>query len=148
MLRCRTHLPVRALAWLACLAMAGTAWAGAARVKDVRLWAGPEGTRLVVETTGPVEFDVFTLSGPDRVVVDLADTVLAGQSLPQGQGPVKQVRAGPQSDRGLRLVLDLDSPQQPRSFKVGPEAGSGYRLVVELPGKATGVVAAAPAARQ
>ncbi|MGI9245711.1 MAG: N-acetylmuramoyl-L-alanine amidase, partial [Steroidobacteraceae bacterium] len=50
--------------------------------------------------------------------------------------------------RGLRLVLDLDSPQQPRSFKVDPEAGSGYRLVVELPGKATAVVATAPAARQ
>jgi N-acetylmuramoyl-L-alanine amidase len=130
---------------LACLGVALSVWAGTARVKDVRLWSGPEGTRLVVETTTPVEYDVFALDGPDRVVIDLANTNLAGLALPAGQGPVRSVRSGTQPGHGLRLVLDLDSPRTANSFVVGPDGGSGHRLVVELPGK-SGVVADAAAA--
>ena len=124
------------LGWLGCLLMTTSAWAaGAARVKDVRLWSGPEGTRLVIETTAPVEYDVFALDGPHRIVVDLANTDLAGKTLPAGQGPVKQVRSGPQAGHGLRFVLDVDSMQQPRSFTVGADGSAGHRLVVELPGR-------------
>jgi N-acetylmuramoyl-L-alanine amidase len=135
------------LASLACLAL-WLAWlpavSWAAQVRDVRLWSGPEGTRLVIELTAPVEFDVFALDGPDRIVVDLANTTLpANEVLPAGQGPVKSLRSGPQSGRGLRFVLDLSGPQKPRSFMVGPEGDAGHRLVVELPGRQ---VAVAPAA--
>jgi N-acetylmuramoyl-L-alanine amidase len=98
----------------------------------------------VIELTAPVEFDVFALDGPDRIVVDLANTTLpASEVLPAGQGPVKSLRSGPQSGRGLRFVLDLSGPQKPRSFMVGPEGDAGHRLVVELPGRQ---VAVAPAA--
>jgi len=136
------------LVWLGALFLATTAWAGTAKVRDVRLWSGPEGTRLVVELSGPVEYDVFAIDGPDRVVIDLANTTLpSSKSMPAGQGPVKAVRSGPQPGQGLRLVLDLDSPQPPKSFVVGPDGASGHRLVVELPGKATAVAAASPAAR-
>lgn len=136
------------LAWLGAFLLSTTAWAGAAKVRDVRLWSGPEGTRLVVELSGPVEYDVFAIDGPDRVVIDIANTQMpAGKSLPLGQGPVKSVRSGPQPGHGLRLVLDLDSPQPPKSFLVGPEGTSGHRLVVELPGKTIPVVAASPTAR-
>jgi N-acetylmuramoyl-L-alanine amidase len=123
---------------------ASPAWAAGTQVRDVRLWSGPEGTRLVVELTAPAEYTVFPLDGPDRVVIDLANTSLSGRPLPAGQGPVKAVRSGPQPGNGLRLVLDLDSPQPPRSFLVGPEGGAGHRLVVEMPGRAASTVAAAP----
>jgi N-acetylmuramoyl-L-alanine amidase len=148
-MRARRHSLVSAcLLWLGTLCLATTAQAGTAKVRDVRLWSGPEGTRLVIELSGPVEYDVFALDGPDRVVVDLANTKLPeGKSMPAGQGPVKSVRSGPQPGQGLRLVLDLDSPQPPKSFIVGPEGASGHRLVVELPGKGPAVVAASPAAR-
>jgi N-acetylmuramoyl-L-alanine amidase len=128
---------VLALAWL-------PAWASPARVADVRLWSGPEGTRLVIELSAPVEYDVFALDNPDRVVVDLANTTLpAGESLPPGQGPVKSLRSGPQQGHGLRFVLDVTEPLKPRSFVVGPDGGAGHRIVVELPGKPA--VVAAPA---
>jgi N-acetylmuramoyl-L-alanine amidase len=135
------------LASLACLAMwlallPVASWS--AQVRDVRLWSGPEGTRLVVELTAPVEFDVFALDNPDRIVVDLANTTLpASEVLPAGQGPVKSLRSGPQSGRGLRFVLDLSGPQKPRSFMVGPEGDAGHRLVVELPGRPVAVTPAA-----
>jgi N-acetylmuramoyl-L-alanine amidase len=144
----RPRLVSICLVWLGSIFLATTAWAGTAKVRDVRLWSGPEGTRLVIELSGPVEYDVFAIDGPDRVVIDLANTQLPpGESLPAGSGPVKSVRSGPQPGQGLRLVLDLDSPQPPKSFVVGPDGTSGHRLVVELPGKATAVAAASPAAR-
>lgn len=144
----RSRLITLCLFWLGSIFLATAAAAGTAKVRDVRLWSGPEGTRLVVELNAPVEYDVFAIEGPDRVVIDLANTTLPpGKSMPAGQGPVKSVRHGPQPGQGLRLVLDLDSPQPPKSFVVGPEGEAGHRLVVELPGKATAVAAASPAAR-
>ena len=119
----------------------GVAWAVATRVEDVRLWSGPEGTRLVIETNTPVQYDVFTLDGPHRIVVDLASASLGRTSLPSAQGPVTLVRSGPRAGGGLRLVLDLDSPQAPRSFVVARDAAAGHRLVIELPAKSSPVVA-------
>jgi hypothetical protein len=57
-------LPVTFFAWIALLLVSGPAFAAVARVTDVRLWAGPEGTRLVLEVTAPVEYDVFRSSRP------------------------------------------------------------------------------------
>ncbi len=103
-------------------------------VSDVRLWSGPEGTRLVLDLSAPTKYEVFAVENPDRIVIDLENAELASSGvLPVGQGPVKSVRSGPQSDHGLRVVLDLDRARDMRSFMVGPEGSAGHRLVVELP---------------
>src|SRR4026207_1291647 len=76
-------------------------------VKDVRLWAGPDGTRLVFDLSGPVEHNVLTLDNPDRVVVDIpAASIESERVLPQGQGFVKQLRAAAQPNGDLRVVVD------------------------------------------
>jgi N-acetylmuramoyl-L-alanine amidase len=103
----------------------------------------------VLDLNAPVSYEVFTLENPDRVVIDLARAELApGKALPQGQGPVQAVRSGPQADGGLRIVLDLASPQTITSFVVAPEGEAGHRLVVEMPPAQARVAApaAAPAA--
>jgi N-acetylmuramoyl-L-alanine amidase len=127
------------------LLMLGVCWnvaAAPARVEDVRLWSGPEGTRLVLDLSAPVKYDVFTLNNPYRVVIDLANASIADSNrLPAGQGPVTRVRSGKQPRHGLRFVLDLAVLQQPRSFIVGPDGTAGHRLVIELPA-ASGVAAA------
>ena len=66
-------LVLRLAGLLVALFVAAPSNAAPARVTDVRLWSGPEGTRLVIELTAPVEFDVFALDAPDRVVIDLAN---------------------------------------------------------------------------
>jgi N-acetylmuramoyl-L-alanine amidase len=119
--------------------LAGVAASAAAPVKltDVRLWSGPEGTRLVLDLSALPRHEVFTIENPDRVVVDLANTQLAmRKDLPLGQGPVKSVRSGPQAGGGLRIVLDLSAQQAVKSFAVAPDGSAGHRLVVELPGAA------------
>jgi N-acetylmuramoyl-L-alanine amidase len=134
---------------LACVAGAGVAAAaGLARVNDVRLWSGPEGTRLVVDLSAPARYSVFTLANPDRVVIDLADaTISATKTMPAGQGPVHRVRSGTRAGNDLRLVLDTIGPLEPRAFKVPPDGTSGHRLVVEFPsrkGTSASNTAAAP----
>jgi N-acetylmuramoyl-L-alanine amidase len=129
--------------------LAGVAASAAAPVKltDVRLWSGPEGTRLVLDLSALPRHEVFTIENPDRVVVDLANTQLAmRKDLPAGQGPVKSVRSGPQAGGGLRIVLDLSVQQAVKTFAVGPDGSSGHRLVVELPGTASSGPAPAGAA--
>lgn len=113
-------------------------------VEDVRLWSGPEGTRLVLDLSAPVRHEVFSLDNPERVVIDLQNTRLAmRKALPAGQGAVTGVRSGPQAGGGLRIVLDLATRQPVKSFMVAPEGGAGHRLVVEMPSAAATAVAGA-----
>ena len=127
-----------------CVTAAASA-AAPAEVGDVRLWSGPEGTRLVLDLSAPVRHEVFSLENPDRIVIDLQNARLAmHKRLPDGQGPVKSVRSGPQDDGGLRIVLDLESRQSIKSFMVAPEGGAGHRLVVEMPPVVTAAAAATP----
>ncbi|HEY5757200.1 MAG TPA: N-acetylmuramoyl-L-alanine amidase [Steroidobacter sp.] len=113
-------------------------------IKDVRLWAGPDGTRLVFDLSAPVEHSVLTLENPNRVVVDIpAATIENERALPEGQGFVKQLRAAAQPNGDLRVVVDLTGPALPKTFTVGPQQSAGHRLVLDLtPSK--GSVAAAP----
>jgi N-acetylmuramoyl-L-alanine amidase len=115
--------------------------ASRATLDDVRLWSGPEGTRLVLDLSAPVRHKVFTVENPGRVVIDLAGTASAlRRDLPAGQGPVRSVRSGPQADGSLRVVLDLAEPRAVSSFMVGPDGAAGHRLVVEMPPDGAGRV--------
>lgn len=102
-------------------------------IKEVRLWAGPDGTRLVFDLSEPVAHNVLTLDNPDRVVVDIPGGVMdSARALPEGQGFVKQLRAAAQPNGDLRVVVDLSSPAEPRTFAVGPQQTYGHRLVMDL----------------
>jgi N-acetylmuramoyl-L-alanine amidase len=103
-----------------------------AEVQNVRLWSGPEGTRVVLDLSRPAEHTLFTLSGPDRVVVDIRGAELRG-SLPQPSGAVRGMRSARQPDGALRVVLDVADAVQPRSFLLAPNDTYGHRLVIDLP---------------
>ena len=49
----------------------------ASQVKSVRLWRAPDNTRLVFDLSGPVQHSVFTLTAPDRLVIDINGASLA-----------------------------------------------------------------------
>ena len=121
------------LGWVALLLAAFAHAASQVTVKDVRLWAGPDATRLVFDLSAPVEHSVITLQDPDRVVIDISGArVDTGNELPEGQGFVKQLRVGPQGRGDVRFVIDLSSPASPNSFSVAPSGSYGHRLVVDL----------------
>lgn len=112
-------------------------------IKEIRLWAGPDGTRLVFDLSEPVEHSLLTLSNPDRVVVDIPGAVIdSSRALPEGQGFVKQLRAAEQPNGDLRVVVDLSSPAEPRTFAVGPQQTYGHRLVMDLTASSKSATAA------
>jgi N-acetylmuramoyl-L-alanine amidase len=106
----------------------------AVAIQEVRLWAGPDGTRVVLDLSGPVRHSLTTMRNPDRVVVDIPNARLTKSSreLPEGQGFVKQLRIGPPADGAVRVIVDLATPATAESFAVGPAGDYGYRLVIDL----------------
>jgi N-acetylmuramoyl-L-alanine amidase len=111
-----------------------TGMATAATVEGVRAWAGPDGTRVVFELSGPVEHRAFTLTAPDRVVIDLPSSGVAPTLfLGEPRGVVTGLRTGPRPGGELRLVLELNGPARPKTFLLAPNEQYGHRLVVDLP---------------
>lgn len=103
-------------------------------VENLRQWRAPDHTRLVFDLSAPLEHRVFTLSDPDRVVVDLDNAVLSG-ALPEldfSGTRLAAVRTGRPSPGTLRVVLDLKTVVQPRTFVLGPAGPYGHRLVIDL----------------
>jgi N-acetylmuramoyl-L-alanine amidase len=125
------------------LAAAGAPAFGAT-VQGVRAWSGPESTRVVFELSAPVEHRVFSLTDPDRIVIDLPSSTAASTlALPEARGVVTGVRAGARPGGELRLVLELNAASDPKTFLLAPSEQYGHRLVVDLPRNA-----AAPAVRR
>jgi len=131
---------IRALRWIAIglVAFAAATPARAAEVKNLRVWAGPEYTRAVFDVSGPVDYKLFELTGPDRIVLDLRGSTFApGFSAPSAHGLLKGLRAGKQGKSDARVVFDLAGGVRPKSFLLPPAEKFGYRLVLDLyPAKA------------
>lgn len=79
------------------------------QINSVRLWRAPDNTRLVFDLTGPVQHKVFTLSAPDRIVIDIEKTKLSTEleGLTGNKSPITQVRTGNREQDELRIVLDI-----------------------------------------
>jgi N-acetylmuramoyl-L-alanine amidase len=113
--------------------------AHAVDVRAVRLWAGPDNTRVVVDLSGTAQHSLLVLHNPERVVLDVSGAHVAKSAhrAPHGSGAVKSVRMSRSPSGNFRLVLDLARPIQAKSFLSTPNAHYGYRLVVDLAGANT-----------
>ena len=107
----------------------------AGTLQNIRAYEAPDHTRVVFDTAAPAVAKIFTLSGPDRLVIDLADTRPAEGFRPDLSSVmgrrVKNIRWGAQP-RAYRVVLDLDKPLKRKEFKLPPIAPYGHRLVIDL----------------
>jgi N-acetylmuramoyl-L-alanine amidase len=106
----------------------------AATVENIRVWSEDGRTRVVLDLSGPAEHNIFTLRGPDRLVVDLKDSKLSTgiSDMPGGAGALAGIRSGLRSNGQLRVVLDLNESVRSRSFTAGPNNKYGDRLVIDL----------------
>jgi N-acetylmuramoyl-L-alanine amidase len=103
-------------------------------VENIRIWDESGKTRVVLDLSRPAEHSIFTLRGPDRLVVDLKDGRLAESltRMPTGVGSVRSIRSGVRANGQLRVVLDLNDDVRSRSFTAGPNSQYGDRLVIDL----------------
>jgi N-acetylmuramoyl-L-alanine amidase len=128
------------IAWIMLLSASFTLQAYAVEVSAIRLWAGPDNTRVVLDLSGSALHSLQILKNPDRVVLDVAGARLASsaRTAPAGTGLVKEVRMGRRPSGELRIVFDMMRPIQAKSFLTAPNNRYGYRLVIDL-GQSQGV---------
>jgi N-acetylmuramoyl-L-alanine amidase len=109
-------------------------------VDAIRLHEAPDSTRVVLDTSARVDFEVFSLENPSRVVIDVR-SARAGRRFDADRAriagtSVQAVRAAPRG-QDLRIVLDVAAARTPKGFTLAPVAPYGHRLVVDLFGSAT-----------
>ncbi|MEZ9233641.1 LysM peptidoglycan-binding domain-containing protein [Vibrio amylolyticus] len=119
-----------------CLLFSQSLWANA--LEGVRVWPAPDETRVVIDLKTEADFSYFTLSSPNRLVVDLNKTTLNTKlPLKVTDSPVlTQVRKStPPEKSTYRLVFELKRNISANIFKLAPTPGGqyGHRLVIDLP---------------
>ena len=103
-------------------------------MENIRIWSENGKTRVVLDLSRPSQHSIFTLRGPDRLVVDLKAGRLSKSlaNMPQGVGSVRTIRSAVRANGQLRVVLDLNEAVRSRSFTAGPNSQYGDRLVIDL----------------
>lgn len=106
----------------------------ASEVTNLRVWSGPDKTRAVLDLSESVDYRLFTLENPPRVVVDIDRSGLERELElhPEHRGVIREVRHGVRDGTHLRVVLDLEDKAEPQSFLLEPAGNHGHRLVIDL----------------
>lgn len=120
----------------------------ATQIRNARLWRSDDKLRLVFDLSGPVHYKTFTLSAPERLIIDLSGSNLSGdfRQLALTNTVIRSIRSGQFGQGDTRIVLDLSSPVQLASFLLPPQDGQGHRLVLDLKTAAPIQMATAPEA--
>ncbi|WLG84895.1 N-acetylmuramoyl-L-alanine amidase [Pseudomonas cucumis] len=120
--------------------------ASATQIRNARLWRSDDKLRLVFDLSGPVQYKTFSLSAPERLIIDLSGANLSGDfsQLALSNTVIRAIRSGHFGQGDTRIVLDLSSPVQLNSFLLPPQDGQGHRLVLDLKTAAPLQIAAVP----
>lgn len=142
---------------LFCVVLLSPATSIAGDIRDLRVWRSPDYTRVVIDVDSRVEYSVFVLENPHRVVIDVSDSRLFADvsEVDLADSPVKSVRSAVRNQQDTRIVLDMDGPVNPTSFTLPPNEEFGDRLVVDLydlgaepPARPAEIAPVSPAERQ
>ncbi len=124
---------MRLASWVILVWLGQVSLAAAVTVQNVRIWATPDTTRVVLDLSAPVKDDVQMLSDPFRVVLDLHDAKMSAH-LTQPSAEDKFLEGLHQDRHGkdLRIVLDLKKFSRSKTFQLPPNSKYGHRLVLDL----------------
>ncbi len=102
------------------------------------MWPAQDYTRLTIESARPLRHELMTLTGPDRIVVDIEGAEVASlqreaaNKVLENDPYVSQLRVGQFKPGVVRLVLDLKAAVKPQAFTLAPVGEYGHRLVLDL----------------
>jgi N-acetylmuramoyl-L-alanine amidase len=105
-----------------------------AQVKDIRLSKNKGYIRLVFDLDRLADHSVFSLDGPERVVLDIKNTKMTHGIVDrvQANSLIRGIRSNVRHDDDIRIVFDLSKGVTPRSFLLAPSGKAGHRLVLDL----------------
>lgn len=91
-------------------------------------------TRFIVGLDRKVEYQVFSLASPNRVVVELPDVKLQlpDQSKGNPVGLVKSFRGGLAAPGKMRIVIEVTDPVVVEQAKLERSKGGQYRLALDI----------------
>ena len=103
-------------------------------IDKLRVWHSPTKTRVVFDVSENIKYSMFTLTNPNRVVVDI-DDISFNKQLPQleSNNPhLISIRTGTPQPNVLRVVFELKKTLRPHSFLLTPNELYAHRLVLDL----------------
>ena len=114
------------------------------RIREISVAQGGDALNIEISGSGPMTARTMKLTHPDRVVVDIPNSVLQGRAreIPVNSSDVKTVRAARYQEGTTRVVVDM---AQMRDFQVVPE---GNKLVVRLGQSSTAKPVPLPSMRE
>lgn len=103
-------------------------------VTKIRTGVHADLTRIVLDLTDGIGFQVFVLDKPYRVVVDMTEVAWRiNPDASRHKGLITNMRFGHFSAGTSRLVIDVGGPVKVhRSFALAPQGSSGHRVVIDL----------------
>ncbi|HSK43489.1 MAG TPA: type IV pilus secretin PilQ [Candidatus Binatia bacterium] len=114
------------------------------RIGKISVARGGDGLNIEISGSGPMTARTMKLTHPDRIVVDIPNSVLQGRAreIPVNSGDVKSVRVGRYQEGTTRIVVDM---AQLRDFQIAPD---GNKLVVSMHDSSTSRPAPLPAMKE
>lgn len=128
--RILSHLvAVWSVLWLCMSAAAATV-----NISDMRLGNQANGgARVVFDMNAGVNYRVFLLNNPKRMVIDLSDANISSLYTKATNQIVAGTRVGRMDGNDKRIVMDLARPATvTKAFVMPPQSGKPWRLVVDM----------------
>jgi len=113
------------------------AWSNT-QIASTRLWPAKAYTRITIESASRIQYTVFSVTGPQRIVLDLEGVEPSPHldSLANRVSPndpyVKSIRVGRFKPTVLRVVFDLKEEARAEAFALAPVGSYGHRLVLDI----------------
>lgn len=104
-------------------------------VTGVRIGDHAQMTRFVIDVTKKIDFQIFTLPDPYRVVIDTPELDWQAALAPEGEalGLIDRYRFGVFEPGQSRIVLDVSGPVKvARAFVLPPQGPYSHRIVIDL----------------
>jgi N-acetylmuramoyl-L-alanine amidase len=123
---------------IAAALLLGSVAAAHAQIVATRIWPARDYTRVTFESRQPLDYSLFPLKNPERLVLDLqgeeAGAVLAElqDKVAAGDPYISSLRVAVNRPGVMRVVLDLKAEVRPQVFALKPIADYGHRLVLDL----------------
>ena len=123
--------------FLACCAWVNIAWA-ANNITAARVWPAQEYTRIAMESTAPIKYQLLILKNPDRLVLDIEDVELTPvlktltDKIIASDPYIKQVRVGKFKPGVVRIAVDLKGEVKSNLFALVPAGDYKHRLVLDI----------------
>lgn len=116
-----------------CLCAFSSIGAAATYIKNMRVGNQTGGARVVFDMNKNINYHVFLLDNPRRIVIDLDDAEIGKLLTKVNNQVVDKVRIGKMEGNNKRIVLEISRPAiAKKTFVLAPQSGQDWRLVIDL----------------